>query len=249
MPIKYIEHIKKRDEQSNAKVVVRSGRASDLPAVSLLYSFVAINEYNIEKKINAAHEGNFYNSGGIFSPYDLEGLNEIFTDDGFGLITAYNQANRRVDAMLSFCSYSEDFNDIQSNLQVNFENINMYESFLNALKMGQVFSPIDFIVHPNARGTGIVYPVFSKCYQDMLEQGYSFSMLEIYTIEGYSLDSEYIRLDMKNQRSFAQQYKAGAFDVGYRKLEKQIGDYKIFIKSTMLATCLQTSIDLMSSRT
>ncbi len=259
-----------KNEDPTLQYVVRRAGKEDLVGIMNVYADVGITPLNIELKLSLNdpnHPDSFKNNGGIFH-YSIEGLEEKLIDQKHKFYVATYQEKGKTEKVIACAScYTDAHEYAPMTFNMRHENFlsRMWQrKLMKSLGIGQlkqddsasqdfqekfrsslyatpsVAGYLDSIVCKQFQRRGISTVLYSLLILDLLNNNFSYALLEIYTIKKAIFQNREYAFDIPNQPSINFYSRLGAKLIGTmpRDIQK-VGEWGIEVQSNVYALLLK----------
>lgn len=233
-------------------VEVRRAQHIDIPQILDVYKSIEITEGNIENILSENHEDNFRNRGGFFKILSKDELEKMLDDGKYIFIESVateDDGNERVTSCLYCRRDIEKFQDMQWDLDNSLMSVAGLKDYKSALKNNRVGTAVEHAIHPQQQSTGVAYPVIYEMYQRLLNEGFTYVMLQIYNITGVNHSGSHQEVYLGNDKSVNLNARLGAVQVGVTSIPvMKVGDWEIEITSKVYALKLGNALKVIKGK-
>lgn len=183
-------------------VSIKKATIQDSKNVGELYKTVGITEKNIAEKLNLYNNNSFFKTGGIFQIRTEPEIIELFLKNEAIIVIAERKDTK--DIIGAYLGYIEK----------------------------NIFISLDILVNPIFNNNGLAKLLKLHLINELLEKEIKTGIIEIYTIQGFSLNGKSFEITLENSPSiyFNKKYFEIRLREKFSKIVK-ISEYKIFIES------------------
>jgi len=253
-------------------ISVREACLSDAQAILNIYNHVGISNDNITNKLSISSENDsnsFKNTGGIFK-ISIDDISNIIHNPGYKILVAIHTDESGEDHIIASYScagssnsydgmkfnpkeslHSEEwFSEFYAHLGV--KDIKQTHSNLSSLIVNNplIAGSIDSIVLPEFQGKGLTTLLKHEMLQDLLNSGFKYILIEIYTILSASCNGrDYPSLNLRNNPSFKVHENLLSSPIGTMPRPiQEVGDWLVKVKADLLCAKLSDSVNALTRK-